>query len=84
MLLTSGPAKFAADGHRIVGARGTLWSSQGDRALVVGSTGGQNAYVSQAGLTGNLTLSVLDISNPLAPKLLGTTLVTDGWPAARA
>jgi uncharacterized membrane protein len=53
---------------------------QGNRALVVGSTGGWRTTVdniAQAGLTGNLTFSVLDISNPLAPTVLGTTLVTD-------
>jgi uncharacterized repeat protein (TIGR01451 family) len=53
---------------------------QGNRALVVGSTGGWRSEVdniAQAGLTGNLTLSVLDISNPLAPQVVGTTQVTD-------
>jgi uncharacterized membrane protein len=54
---------------------------QGDRALVLGSTGDWKTSVddiTQAGLTGNLTLTVLDISDPLAPKVVGTTLVTDG------
>src|SRR5262249_34139793 len=58
---------------------------QGDRALVLGSTGDWLTTVdniAQAGLTGHLTLSVLDVSNPEAPKVLGTTLVTAGVFAA--
>ena len=45
---------------------------QGDQALVVGRTGGNNG----AGVTGSMTLSLLDITNPASPTLLGTTLVT--------
>jgi uncharacterized membrane protein len=55
---------------------------QGNRALVVGSTGGWlspfDPIHGTLGLTGNMTLSVLDITNPQDPHLLGTTRVTDG------
>jgi len=53
---------------------------QGNRALVVGSTGGRRNFFDPGtyGLTGNLTLSVLDITNPASPQLIGTTLVTNG------
>ena len=50
---------------------------QGNRALVVGSTGGLDDPF-DGGLTGNMTLSVLDISDPSNPQLIGTTLVTAG------
>ncbi len=49
----------------------------GDRALVVGSTVGAAPTLPDSTFSGNLTLSVLDISNPDSPQLLGTTLVTD-------
>lgn len=52
----------------------------GNRALVVGSSGGlqQNfGDISNAGLTGNVTLTILDISDPEDPKVLGSTLVTE-------
>ncbi len=45
---------------------------QGNEALVVGRTGGTNG----AGVTGTMTLSLLDITNPQSPTLMGTTLVT--------
>lgn len=53
---------------------------QGSRALVVGSTGGlQNPLSSTtAGYTGNLTLTLLDITDPLNPTIIGNTLVTPG------
>jgi uncharacterized membrane protein len=54
-------------------------SIQGNRALVVGSTGGyQNPFppFSGTGIQGNLTLTVLDISDPQHPQIIGTTLVT--------
>jgi uncharacterized repeat protein (TIGR01451 family) len=44
--------------------------SQGDRALVVGSTGGVDDLK-------NVTLTVLDITDRAHPKVIGTTLVTD-------
>ena len=47
---------------------------QGSEALVVGRTGGTDAY----GVNGTMTLSLLDITNPLSPVLLGTMLVTQG------
>jgi uncharacterized membrane protein len=51
----------------------------GNRALVVGSSGGliQPFTSKVAGLTGNVTLTVLDISDPQNPKVLGNTLVTE-------
>ncbi len=51
----------------------------GDEALVVGSTGGWQSPISdpsQLGLTGNVTLTLLNISNPLDPTILGSTVVT--------
>jgi uncharacterized membrane protein len=51
----------------------------GNRALVVGSSQGllQPFNSKTAGLTGNVTLTVLDITDPNNPKVLGTTLVTE-------
>ena len=52
---------------------------QGHTALVVGSSGG---YLSPFGdpsniqLTGNVTLTLLDISNPSQPSIIGSTVVT--------
>jgi hypothetical protein len=51
---------------------------QGSRALVVGSSGLLQPFTSKvAGLTGNVTLTVLDISDPSNPKVVGNTLVTE-------
>lgn len=44
----------------------------GDRALVVGSTGGWNDFNADSLLTGDLTLTVLDVSDPRAPLILGS------------
>lgn len=52
---------------------------QGNRALVVGSSGGyKNPFngPSDIGLSGNVTLTMLDISDPANPRVLGSTLVT--------
>ena len=51
---------------------------QGTTALVVGSTNGFLNPVSanDAGINGNLTLTVLDISTPASPTILGTTRIT--------
>jgi uncharacterized membrane protein len=83
----SDPAKLTVLGE--VDIPGTVHALdvavQGNRALVLGSTGDWRTEVdniAQAGLTGNLTLTVLDISDPLSPKVVGTTLVTDGTSAA--
>ena len=46
---------------------------QGNQALVVGRTGGDAG----PGTNGTMTLSVLDITNPSNPQLVGTTLVTN-------
>ena len=46
---------------------------QGNQALVVGRTGG----AAGPGTNGTMTLSVLDITNPSNPQLVGTTLVTN-------
>src|SRR5262249_43818592 len=50
----------------------------GNEALVVSSTGGwQTPYdASTFGLPGNPTLPLLNISNPLAPTIIGSTVVT--------
>ncbi len=51
----------------------------GNRALVLGSTAGPlNPFgdFSNSGLTGNLTLTILDASDPQNPKIVGQTLVT--------
>ena len=58
----------------------------GNEALVVGSTGGWQSPFSdptQIGLTGNVTLTMLNISNPLDPTIIGSTVVTqDTFPNA--
>jgi uncharacterized membrane protein len=50
----------------------------GTYALVVGSTGGSISPVSPSsvGLSGNVTLTLLDITNPASPTVVGTTVVT--------
>ncbi len=48
----------------------------GNEALVVGSTGGWQSPYTEAGLTGNVTLTMLNISNPLDPTIIGSTVVT--------
>ena len=55
----------------------------GSEALVVGSTGGSQSPYTEAGLTGNVTLTLLNISNPLDPTIIGSTVVTqDTFPNA--
>ncbi|MCA1686310.1 MAG: hypothetical protein LC745_10090, partial [Planctomycetia bacterium] len=49
---------------------------QGNLALVAGSTGGWVDFVQP--LKGNLTLSVLDVTDHANPRLVGKTLVTSG------
>jgi hypothetical protein len=51
---------------------------QGNHALVVGNTGDWADADPPGSLTGTLTLSLLDISDPANPKLVGSTLFTDG------
>ena len=46
---------------------------QGNEALVVGRTGGGSG----TGIQGTMTLSLLNITNPSSPTLMGTTLVTN-------
>ena len=48
----------------------------GNEALVVGSTGGSQSPYIEMGLTGNVTLTMLNISNPLDPTIIGSTVVT--------
>ncbi|MEQ1829701.1 MAG: VCBS domain-containing protein, partial [Pirellula sp.] len=53
---------------------------EGNRALVVGSTGGWKSPflgVADAQLTGRMTLTLLDITDHRNPVILGTTLVTE-------
>lgn len=53
----------------------------GNRALVTGSTGGWRdnfGSLDNSGLTGNVTLTQLDISDPLHPVVLGTTHLVQG------
>jgi hypothetical protein len=52
----------------------------GDRALLVGSTDG---YSTDGLVQGNITFTVLDISDPLAPAIVGNTLVTTNTDANR-
>ena len=55
-------------------------ATQGNRALVVGSTGGRRSPfngLSNNGLTGTVALAVLDITDPANPQLVGNTLITD-------
>ena len=50
---------------------------QGNYALVVGSSGGyQNPFNGSTQYTGNVTLTVLDVTNPASPAIVGSTLVT--------
>ena len=51
---------------------------QGDQALVVGSTGGWQSPFDNApdNLTGNLTLTLLNITNPADPVILSSTTVS--------
>ncbi len=49
---------------------------QGSEALAVSSTGGPTGTLSSFGQSGDLVLSLLDISNPQSPQLMGTTLIT--------
>ena len=49
----------------------------GNYALVLGSTGVLSGGFSNIGFSGTATFTVLDISNPDAPQILGKTLVTD-------
>jgi uncharacterized membrane protein len=51
---------------------------QGNRALAVGSTAGTQNPINGTndGLNGNLSLTLLDTSNPLNPTIIGSTLVT--------
>ncbi len=51
---------------------------QGNRALVVGSTGTESSTVdfNATGVANYLTLTLLDITNPSDPKILGSTFVT--------
>ena len=77
---TSNPAAMSVAGSLDV--PGTVQALaiavNGNEALVVGSTGGwQTPYDSSTfGLTGNLTLTLLNISNPSAPTIIGSTVVT--------
>jgi uncharacterized membrane protein len=52
---------------------------QGNIALVVGSTGGWRSPLSAttAGLTGTMTMTLLNISDPENPILIGSTFVTN-------
>src|SRR5207244_1733970 len=53
---------------------------QGNRALVVGTTGGwKNQFTTDYGFTGNVTVTVLDTTDPAHPTILGT-LVTPNTP----
>ena len=51
---------------------------QGDQALVVGSTGGWQSPFDNApdNLTGNITLTLLNITNPADPVILSSTTVS--------
>ncbi|MFM8570455.1 MAG: transglutaminase domain-containing protein, partial [Pirellula sp.] len=54
----------------------------GNRALVLGSTGGWKSPFLGAGdaqLTGRMTLTLLDITDPIRPLVNGTTLITESF-----
>lgn len=55
-------------------------AAQGNLALIVGGTGGQQdpSLNDNFGFTGNVTLTVVDISDPQNPQIVGQTLVTPG------
>src|SRR5208337_1576575 len=48
----------------------------GNEALVVGNTGGWTGNIPDVYLSGNVTLTLLNISNPDNPTILGSTVVT--------
>ncbi len=52
--------------------------TDGDRALAIGSTGGYtiSSGLSTEVISGTLTATLLNISNPLDPTIIGSTLVT--------
>ena len=77
---TSNPAQLAVAGTLDI--PGTVQLSEiavdGNYALVVGNTGGFTNPVPDSGndlFDGNVTLTLLDISNPDAPTIVGSTLV---------
>jgi uncharacterized membrane protein len=55
---------------------------QGNQALLVGSTGGLldpvDPETGNSAATGTMTLSLLDVTNPQSPQLVGTTQATNG------
>lgn len=77
---TSNPAQLAVAGTLTIPDTVQLVDIviHGNRALAVGSTGGSSitSGAASATLAGNLTLTPLDISDPLHPKIIGPTFVT--------
>ena len=77
---TSDPAHLAVAGTLLIPDTVQLVNVviDGDRALAIGSTGGSSisSGAASAKLAGNLTLTPLDISDPLHPRIIGPTVVT--------
>jgi uncharacterized membrane protein len=77
---TSDPTHLAVAGTLIIPDTVQLIdvAIEGNRALAVGSTGGVSITSGAASekLLGDLTLTPLDISDPLHPRIVGPTLVT--------
>ncbi|HEV3344414.1 MAG TPA: DUF4214 domain-containing protein [Pirellulales bacterium] len=78
---TSSPANLSVSGE--LDLPGTVVATaiavNGNTALVVGSSGGLLSPfgdLSNSQLTGNLTLTLLNISNPANPTIIGSTVVT--------
>ena len=76
---TSDPAQLSEVGYLDIPGTVQLEdvAISGKVALVVGNTGGWNTSTfPPPGFSGNVTLTLLDISNPDAPTIIGSTVVT--------
>ena len=75
---TSNPADLSEVGY--LNIPGTVQLTDvaisGDEALVVGNTGGWTGNIPNVSLSGNVTLTLLNISNPASPTIIGSTVVT--------
>ncbi|HWB12842.1 MAG TPA: DUF4214 domain-containing protein [Pirellulales bacterium] len=78
---TNNPANLSVSGE--LDLPGTVVATaiavDGNTALVVGSSGGLLSPfgdLSNSQLTGNLTLTLLNVSNPASPTIIGSTVVT--------
>jgi hypothetical protein len=75
---TSDPADLSEVGYLDIPGTVELTdvAISGNEALVVGNTGGYTGNIPNVSLSGNVTLTLLDISNPDDPQIVGSTIVT--------